>query len=171
LIKTNNEHSPAGYTTRMSQRDSFLSKNNKTTNKSLELIQKNIINVDNINSYSNDNRNSSNDDNDHSQSSSLLVSLPITPNPINKIITNQLNHNNLSTPLSASTSSSTTSKSKIHTSGYANSISTIISHTNNSFSTLRYYIPETVSTDRIFTLERILGYTGGPAVILYESKY
>jgi len=155
----------------MSQRDSFLSKNNKTTNKSLELIQKNIINVDNINSHSNDNRNSSNDDNDHSQSSSLLVSLPITPNPINKIITNQLNHNNLSTPLSASTSSSTTSKSKIHTSGYANSISTIISHTNNSFSTLRYYIPETVSTDRICTLERILGYAGGPAVLLYESKY
>jgi len=151
----------------MSQRDSFLSKNNKTTNKSSELIQKNIINVDNINSRSNDNHNSSNDDNDNSQSSSL----PITPNSINKIITNQLNHNNLSTPLSASTSSSTTSKSKIHTSGYANSISTIISHTNNSFSTLRYYIPETVSTDRIFTLERILGYTGGPAVILYESKY
>ena len=153
----------------MSQRDSFLSKNNKTTNKSKELTQKNIINVENINSYSN--RNSSNDDDDNIQSSSLLVSLPITPNSINKIITNQLNHTNLSTPLSASTSSSTTSKSKIHTSGYANSVSTIISNTNNSFSTLRYYIPETVPTDRIFTLERILGYTGGPAVILYESKY
>ena len=153
----------------MSQRDSFLSKNNKTTNKSKEFTQKNIINVENINSYSN--RNSSNDDDDNIQSSSLLVSLPITPNSINKIITNQLNHTNLSTPLSASTSSSTTSKSKIHTSGYANSVSTIISNTNNSFSTLRYYIPETVPTDRIFTLERILGYTGGPAVILYESKY
>jgi hypothetical protein len=159
----------------MSQRDSFLSKNNNTTNKSLEFIQK-IINDDNVNSYSNDNHNSGYDDNDNSQSSSSssLSSLPTTPNSINKITTNQHNHNhnNLSTPLSASTSSSsTTTKSKIHTSGYANSISTILSKTNNSFSTLRYYIPETVSTDRIFTLERILGYTGGPAVILYESKY
>ena len=39
-----------------------------------------------------------------------------------------------------------------------------------SSSTVKYVIPETSSSDKILNMERILGYKGGPAVLLYDTR-
>lgn len=37
------------------------------------------------------------------------------------------------------------------------------------FSTVKYSIPDTQPADRVLLMERLLGYSGGPAVLLYEG--
>ena len=102
-----------------------------------------------------------NDENNNNQTLTQPTG-SITLNTTNKAITNQQNTNH----------NSSSKSSSFHPPGYSNSIS-IHSNTNN-FPTLRnslrYFIPETISSDRILSLERLLGYTGGPAVLLYDSK-
>lgn len=67
-----------------------------------------------------------------------------------------------------STGNSSVGRQNNTVSGYAGSIS--INANTANFTTLKYSIPETPVADKLFTMERLLGYSGGPAVLLYESK-
>lgn len=42
--------------------------------------------------------------------------------------------------------------------------------TITGFSTVKYMVPETQPADRLLQLERLLGYNGGPACLLYEGE-
>jgi hypothetical protein len=38
-----------------------------------------------------------------------------------------------------------------------------------TYSTVKYVVPDTLASDRLLQMERLLGYSGGPAVLLYEG--